>query len=50
MVPEAVPHPITCQAKELAASDGIEAEVIDLRTLLPWDADAVAASVEKTGR
>lgn len=29
---------------------GISAEVIDLRTLWPWDRDAVFASVEKTGR
>ncbi|MCB1741106.1 MAG: alpha-ketoacid dehydrogenase subunit beta, partial [Gammaproteobacteria bacterium] len=28
----------------------IEAEVIDLRTLWPWDRDLVFASVEKTGR
>ena len=32
------------------AEDGIEAEVIDLRTLVPPDLDAVYASVEKTGR
>jgi len=32
------------------AAEGIEAEVIDLRTLWPWDRDAVLASVEKTGR
>jgi len=31
-------------------SQGISAEVIDLRTLWPWDRDAVFASVEKTGR
>ncbi len=30
--------------------EGISAEVIDLRTLWPWDKDAVLASVEKTGR
>jgi pyruvate dehydrogenase E1 component beta subunit len=31
-------------------SQGISAEVIDLRTLWPWDRDAVFASVEKTRR
>jgi 2-oxoisovalerate dehydrogenase E1 component beta subunit len=34
-----------------AAEDAnIDAEVIDLRTLLPVDIDAIVASVEKTGR
>lgn len=28
----------------------IDVEVIDLQTILPWDADAVQKSVEKTGR
>lgn len=32
------------------AEDGIEAEVIDLRTIAPWDKQTVLASVEKTGR
>jgi 2-oxoisovalerate dehydrogenase E1 component beta subunit len=32
-----------------AAETGIDAEVIDLRTLRPIDLDAIAASVEKTG-
>lgn len=31
-------------------SQGISAEVIDLRTLWPWDREAVFTSVEKTGR
>ena len=36
-------------ATELA-EHGIEAEVIDLRTISPLDSEAVCASVEKTGR
>ena len=33
-----------------AEENGIDAEVIDLRTLLPLDVDAIEASVKKTGR
>jgi len=41
----------TClEAAESLAAEGIEAEVIDLRTLWPWDRDRVFASVEKTRR
>jgi 2-oxoisovalerate dehydrogenase E1 component len=36
-------------ADDLAA-DGAEIEVIDLRTLVPWDRATVLASVRKTGR
>ena len=36
-------------AKDLS-SRGIEAEVIDLRTLWPWDRDTVLASAVRTGR
>jgi pyruvate/2-oxoglutarate/acetoin dehydrogenase E1 component len=36
-------------ADELAKS-GVEAEVIDLRTLVPYDEETVLASVKKTGR
>ncbi len=34
----------------VVAESGIDAEVIDLRTLLPLDIETIAASVEKTGR
>jgi len=41
----------TCvAAAETLAMSGIDAEVIDLRSLWPWDKAAVFASVEKTGR
>jgi len=43
-----VHHALTA-ATELAAQ-GIEAEVIDLRTLKPWDEATVLASVARTGR
>jgi 2-oxoisovalerate dehydrogenase E1 component len=38
------------EAAKRLADDGIEAELIDLRTLVPPDLDAVYASVEKTRR
>ena len=38
------------KAAELAVEEGISCEVIDLRSLLPWDRDCVAQSVTKTGR
>ncbi|WP_376789819.1 pyruvate dehydrogenase (acetyl-transferring) E1 component subunit alpha [Thermoflexus sp.] len=38
------------EAAERLAAEGIEAEVIDLRTLKPYDAETVIASVRKTGR
>jgi 2-oxoisovalerate dehydrogenase E1 component beta subunit len=37
-------------AAEKAAEQGVEAEILDLRTLWPLDVDAIAKSVEKTGR
>jgi pyruvate dehydrogenase E1 component beta subunit len=40
----------TRRAVELLSADGISAEMIDLRTLVPLDEDAVVSSVEKTGR
>jgi pyruvate/2-oxoglutarate/acetoin dehydrogenase E1 component len=43
-------HDALTAADRLAAEDGIEAEVIDPRTLVPLDLDAIVASVERTGR
>jgi pyruvate dehydrogenase E1 component beta subunit len=40
----------TLEAAKQLAEQGIEAEVIDLRTLRPLDMDAVIASVKKTNR
>lgn len=37
-------------AEAAAAATGIDAEIIDLRTLLPLDLEAIEASVRKTGR
>ncbi|MCV2884129.1 alpha-ketoacid dehydrogenase subunit beta [Aestuariibacter sp. AA17] len=38
------------KAAEMAEKDGVSCEIIDLRSILPWDADTVADSVMKTGR
>jgi len=37
-------------AARQAEAEGIQAEILDLRTLSPYDWDAIAASVKKTGR
>jgi len=38
------------QAAERLAADGFEVEVLDLRTLAPFDREAIAASVRRTSR
>ncbi|WP_448547723.1 alpha-ketoacid dehydrogenase subunit beta [Thalassotalea fusca] len=38
------------KAAAKASEDGISCEIIDLRTILPWDVETVANSVLKTGR
>ena len=43
-------HEALAAAERLAAEDGIEAEVIDPRTLVPLDLATIVASVERTGR
>jgi pyruvate dehydrogenase E1 component beta subunit len=42
--------PVALEAANDVARDGIEAEVIDLRTLSPLDWDTLGTSLEKTGR
>jgi len=41
---------VALEAAEELVSDGIEAEVVDLRTLVPLDEEAILMSVAKTGR
>jgi len=41
---------VALEAAQQLAGDGIEAEVLDLRSLVPMDSDAILASVRKTGR
>lgn len=38
------------EAATALAHEGREIEVVDLRSLLPWDRETVIASVRKTGR
>jgi len=41
---------VAMEAAELASAKGINAEVVDLRTLLPFDIETILSSVKKTGR
>ena len=41
---------VALEAAEALAGDGIEAEVIDLRSLRPLDTETIVASVRKTNR
>lgn len=42
--------PLCAKAADALAEEGIRAEVIDLRTIWPYDWEAIKASVAKTGR
>jgi pyruvate/2-oxoglutarate/acetoin dehydrogenase E1 component len=41
---------VSLEAAEALAAEGASVEVVDLRTIVPWDRAAVLASVRKTGR
>ena len=43
-------HVLKEVADELAASGGADTEVIDLKTLIPWDVERLIESVNRTGR
>jgi pyruvate/2-oxoglutarate/acetoin dehydrogenase E1 component len=42
--------PVATKGAELLAAEGIKIDLLDLRTIWPWDQDAVIASVKKTRR
>jgi 2-oxoisovalerate dehydrogenase E1 component beta subunit len=41
---------VALEAAEVLAKEGIELEIVDLRTLLPLDREAIAATVRKTNK
>lgn len=41
---------VALEAAELAAGKGINVEVVDLRSILPFDIETIMSSVKKTGR
>jgi len=41
---------VALQAADALAAEGIDAEVIDLRSLVPMDSTTIVGSVQKTGR
>ena len=48
--PAEAPSFIYIRLADELAEDGISLEVIDLRTLVPWDVETVLTSVRKTSR
>ena len=40
---------VALEAAEVAAKRGIEVEIVDLRTILPFDAKTCIESVRRTG-
>ena len=42
--------PKAIEAADRLAKDGIAVDLLDLRTIWPWDEDAMISSVKKTGR
>jgi len=43
-------HWALAEAEHQAEANGVELEVVDLRTLVPWDRDTVRQSLDKTNR
>lgn len=43
-------HHYCLEAAEVVAEDGIEAEIVDLRTIMPIDREAILSSVRKTNK
>jgi pyruvate dehydrogenase E1 component beta subunit len=41
--------PVAAKGAQMLAAEGIKVDLLDLRTIWPWDQDAVVASVKKTG-
>ena len=41
---------VALEAANALSEDGVEIEIVDLRTLLPFDAETCVASVQRTGR
>lgn len=46
----AMVHTAAQAAEQLSDEDRLSVEIVDLRSLIPWDKEAVLASVEKTSR
>lgn len=42
--------PVSLRAADAVAREGIDVEVIDLRTIYPWDVETVSSSVARTSR
>ena len=42
--------PVATKAAQTLAAKGIKVDLLDLRTIWPWDQDAVILSVQRTGR
>jgi pyruvate/2-oxoglutarate/acetoin dehydrogenase E1 component len=42
--------PVATKGAKMLAAEGIKVDLLDLRTIWPWDQDAVITSVKKTGR
>ena len=42
--------PVALRAAEIVAQEGIDVEVVDLRTIYPWDIEMVTSSVSRTGK
>ena len=42
--------PVSLRAAGMVAPEGIDVEVIDLRTIYPWDIETVTGSVSRTGK